>query len=107
MLALYTGLTIVFAVSKTIAADPPTNLASLRTGTNYIATRVYSTEEDDKILKAFEGLRVADVSDGMDAVGLHNTGLMDAEIRPLWRDTKDYGHRFIGIAVTARYVPTQ
>jgi regulator of RNase E activity RraA len=95
------------AVSETSAADSPANAASLRAGTNFIATRVHLPEDDDKLLKAFEGLRVADVSDGMDAVGLHNTGLMDPEIRPLWRDTKDYAHRFIGIAVTARYVPTQ
>ena len=32
---------------------------------------------------------------------------MDPEVRPLWKDTKDYSHRFVGIAVTARYVPTQ
>jgi hypothetical protein len=43
----------------------------------------------------------------MDAVGLQNIGLMDPEIRPLWRDTEKFTHRFIGIAVTARYVPTQ
>ena len=43
----------------------------------------------------------------MDAVGLPNVGLMDPEIRPLWKDTQDYTHRFVGIAVTARYVPTQ
>ena len=78
-----------------------------RGGTNFIPTSVHSAEADVELLKQFEGLRVADVSDGMDAVGLHNTGLMDAEIRPLWRDSKDYAHRFIGIAVTARYVPTQ
>lgn len=59
------------------------------------------------MLKAFEGLRVADVTDGMDAVGLHNTGLMDPEIRPLWKDPQRFTHRFIGIAITARYVPTQ
>jgi regulator of RNase E activity RraA len=52
-------------------------------------------------------LRVADVSDGMDAVGLQNIGLMDADIRPLWRDTEEFTHRFIGVVVTARYVPTQ
>jgi regulator of RNase E activity RraA len=78
-----------------------------RSGTNYIATPVYSLEEDRATLKAFEGLRVADVSDGMDAVGLQNTGLMTADIRPLWKDTSQFTHRFIGIAVTARYVPTQ
>ena len=43
----------------------------------------------------------------MDAMGLQNVGLMDPEVRPLWKDTQDYSHRFVGIAVTARYVPTQ
>jgi regulator of RNase E activity RraA len=42
----------------------------------------------------------------MDAVGLQNVGLMDPEIRPVWKDAKTYRHRFIGVAVTARYVPT-
>ncbi|MBB4660286.1 RraA family protein [Parvularcula dongshanensis] len=70
-------------------------------------TEVFTADEDRAILDAFEGLRVADVSDGMDFVGLPDTGLMDPEIAPLWKDTDDYAHRFIGIAVTARYVPTQ
>lgn len=87
------------------AAEPATS--SLATGKNFIATRTYSPEEDAKILKAFEGLRVADVTDGLDAVGLFGRGMMDPEIRPVYRDTVDYSHRFIGIAVTARYVPTQ
>jgi 4-hydroxy-4-methyl-2-oxoglutarate aldolase len=78
----------------------------VRTGTNFIATQVYSPVDDEKILKEFEGLRVADVTDGMDSVGLQNVGLM-RDINPLWKDTKEYKHRFIGIAVTARYVPTQ
>ena len=81
--------------------------AALRSGTNFIPTKVYSLEEDKQLLAAFEGLRVADVTDGMDAVGLHNTGLMSADIRPLWKDAENYAHRFIGIAVTTRYVPTQ
>ena len=78
-----------------------------RDGTNFIATLSFTAEEDKKLLGLFDGLRVADVCDGMDAVGLQNIGLMDAEIRPLWRDTEKFTHRFIGIAVTARYVPTQ
>lgn len=82
------------------------NLEGARAGTNYIRTEVFSASEDGKVLKAFEDLRVADVSDGMDAVGRQNIGLMK-DIVPLWRDTKDYKHRFIGIAVTARYVPSQ
>ncbi len=56
-------------------------------------------------MKNFSGSS-KDVSDGMDAVGLHNTGLMDPAIHPLWKDAETYSHRFVGIAVTARYVPT-
>lgn len=78
-----------------------------RAGKSFIPTRVYSQAEDDAILKAFEGLRVADVTDGMDFVGLKNVGLMDPEIHPLWKDAREFKHRFIGIAVTVRYVPTQ
>ncbi len=78
-----------------------------RTGKNFMETKVYSPEEDREILEAFEGLRVADVSDGMDKAGLKNVGLMDPAIHPLWKDTKTFKHRMIGIAVTARYVPTQ
>jgi len=78
----------------------------LRTGKNFIETKVYSEREDQEILKAFDGLRVSDVSDGMDKVGLTNVGLMSPEIHPSWKDTKHYKHRFIGVAVTARYVPT-
>ena len=44
--------------------------------------------------------------DGMDQAGLQNIGAMDAEIGPLWRDLAHFKHRAVGIAVTARYVPT-
>lgn len=73
---------------------------------SYVKFRQYSAEEDARILKLYEGLRVADVSDGLDIVGLQDVGLMNPEIRPLWRDTDNFTHRFVGIAVTARYVPT-
>jgi len=87
--------------SPAAPSNPP------RSGTNYIATPVYTAEQDAEILALFDGLRVADVSDGMDAVGLHNIGLMDPGIGPLWKDPTNYAHRIIGIAVTVRYVPTQ
>lgn len=61
---------------------------------------------DETILKLYEGLRVADVSDGMDMVGLADAGLMDQKIIALWKDFDDLSHQFRGIAVTARYVPT-
>ncbi len=90
----------------TTAADPKPEIEELRAGKNFIPTKVYSTEDDEQILKLFKGLRVADVSDGMDKVGLRNTGLMSPEIHAAWKDTIHFNHRFIGIAVTARYVPT-
>jgi regulator of RNase E activity RraA len=91
-----------FAQEKANAAE-----AGLQAGKHFIATRVYSLEEDRQVLKLFEGLRVADVCDGMDKVGLQNIGLVSSEIQPLWKDTKNFTHRIVGIAVTARYVPTQ
>ena len=60
----------------TIAADPKPEIEELRAGKNFIPTKVYTAEDDQQILKLFAGLRVADVSDGMDKVGLTNTGLM-------------------------------
>ncbi|MBN1893536.1 RraA family protein [bacterium] len=85
------------------SADP---LVLVR-GENFIKPRVYSAEEDRQVLKAFEGLRVADVSDGMDRVGLPGTGLVDPDIHPLWKDHDGLTHQIRGIAVTLRYVPTQ
>ncbi len=61
---------------------------------------------DDEILKLYQGLRVADVSDGMDMVGLRDAGLLDQRIEPLWKDVNDMKHLICGIAITARYVPT-
>ncbi len=72
----------------------------------FIPYKEYSQEENQRILKMFDGLRVADVSDGMDVVGLADVGIVDPEIKALWRDTENFTHRIIGIAVTARYVPT-
>ncbi|MFB0566525.1 MAG: RraA family protein [Candidatus Aminicenantaceae bacterium] len=79
----------------------------LSAGKNFIRTQVYSLKEDLEVLKLFEGLRVADVSDGMDKSGLHSIGLVNPKIHTLWKDTEHFSHRIAGIAVTARYVPTQ
>lgn len=81
--------------------------ADLQKGVNLIETKVYSEQDDEDILKLYEGLRVADVSDGLDMVGLPGTGLVDESIHPDWVDYKDLSHIIRGIAVTARYVPTQ
>jgi 4-hydroxy-4-methyl-2-oxoglutarate aldolase len=78
----------------------------LRAGKSFLPTQVYSQEQDEATLELFAGLRVADVSDGMDRAGLKNVGLVSPDIGPLWRDLEHFRHRFVGIAVTVRYVPT-
>jgi hypothetical protein len=83
--------------------DPPADTAG---GRSFIPSRTYALDEDRAMLKLFDGLRVADVSDGMDAVGLQDVGLMDSKIAPLWRDLESFRHRICGVAVTVRYVPT-
>jgi len=98
-MALVSGPAAAQSRAKPSAAD-------LRAGRNFIETPIYSEQEDQEILGLFEGLRVSDVSDGLDQVGLANVMLMSPEIHAAWKDTTHYRHRFIGIAVTARYVPT-
>jgi 4-hydroxy-4-methyl-2-oxoglutarate aldolase len=61
---------------------------------------------DERLLDLYNGLRVADVSDGMDIIGLRDAGILDQKIDALWKDTENFTHRICGIAVTARYVPT-
>ncbi len=101
-LTLSTLLVFVFAVSGW------TQTASeLAKGVSFLETETYTEEENLELLKLYENLRVADVSDGMDMVGLPNTGLVDPAIHPDWVDREDLSHIIRGIAVTARYVPTQ
>ena len=83
------------------------DLKELAKGKNFIETKTYSQKEDEEILELFNGLRVADVSDGMDIAGLPGTGLVNTAIQPVWRDLKDLSHHICGIAITVRYVPTQ
>jgi 4-hydroxy-4-methyl-2-oxoglutarate aldolase len=79
----------------------------LQKGFNFIETKVHSDAENNRILKLYEGLRVADVSDGIDMAGLPGVGLVDPAIHPSWIDEKDLSHQFRGVAITARYVPNQ
>jgi 4-hydroxy-4-methyl-2-oxoglutarate aldolase len=72
----------------------------------FIPYKDYSPEDNKRVLDEYRYLRVADVSDGMDVVGLQNIGLVNPEIHALWKDTDNFTHRIAGIAVTARYVPT-
>lgn len=61
---------------------------------------------DEELLELFNGLRLTDVCDALDIIGLPESGVMDTRIEPLWRDLEGFSHLIAGIAVTARYVPT-
>ena len=77
-------------------------------GVKMIENKSYdnSDEARQEILDIYQDLRVTDVLDGMDLIGLQDIGLMHKDIRPLWRDVENFSHRVLGFAVTVRYVPT-
>ena len=52
-----------------------------------------NARQRDRVLGLFEGLRLTDVCDAMDAVGLQDLGTMDRQIHPLWRDAENFAHR--------------
>jgi Demethylmenaquinone methyltransferase len=54
-----------------------------------------------EILRTVANLRVTDIRDGMDWIGLHHVGTVDPEIRPLWRT------KAAGFAQTYRHLPTK
>jgi 4-hydroxy-4-methyl-2-oxoglutarate aldolase len=101
---IFTGVFMTMFI--TAYSQKPDKL-SLAAGMNFIPTRIYSADDDARILELYKNLRVADVSDGMDMTGLSGTGLVNPEIHPSWIDLRDFKHVFRGIAITVRYVPTQ
>lgn len=74
--------------------------------TNSLVAQTKKEYSDAELLKLYDGLRVADVSDGMDMVGLKDVGLMSTSIEALWKDVDSFHHHFSGIALPVRYVPT-
>jgi 4-hydroxy-4-methyl-2-oxoglutarate aldolase len=97
-----------FAPPATAQLTPPALTdAELLKGANLLPYGDYSEEDPMVLVKKYEGLRVTDVVDAMQAVGLQDIGSMDHTIRPLWRDTSPkLTHRIYGVAITYRYVPT-
>jgi regulator of RNase E activity RraA len=105
-----TSLSLLFTaaamMSGTAAAQQPAQTTIPDKVQLFIPFKDYSAEDNQRVLDIYKYLRVADVSDGMDVVGLQDVGLVDPEIHALWKDTDQFTHRVVGIAVTARYVPT-
>jgi regulator of RNase E activity RraA len=97
---------VVLAVLGAGPAQQPAEKAIPDKVRLFIPYTEYSADDNRRILDLYKYLRVADVSDGMDLVGLQDVGLVDPEIHALWKDTQNFSHRVVGIAVTARYVPS-
>lgn len=104
------SISLLFAIAATLSvpawAQQPAEKTIPDKVQLFIPYKDYSAEENTRVLDEYKYLRVADVSDGMDVVGLQNIGLVNPEIHALWKDTDHFTHRIAGIAVTARYVPT-
>jgi 4-hydroxy-4-methyl-2-oxoglutarate aldolase len=105
LLSLTTGLVMPPGAASVVTQQPAETTIPDKVRL-FIPFKDYSAEDNKRILDMYKWLRVADVSDGMDVVGLQNVGLVDPEIHALWKDTDTFTHRVSGIAVTARYVPT-
>ncbi len=116
MRTLRVSKTIVFCLSIVLwsrilsAQDNPAGSLTddkLRKGANLLVYPDYGSEDPMPLVKHYDGLRVTDVLDAMQAVGLQDIGVMDHTIRPLWRDnTEKLAHRVYGVAVTYQYLPT-
>lgn len=91
---------------KWTSLDGPSK-ADLKKGYNLIETVVYNESEDIELLEKFKDLRVAEISDALDRFGLADRQIMDPGIHPLWVDPENFEHRLTGVAITARYVPSQ
>ena len=73
----------------------------------YLKAGQYSQQDNEAIVRKFQGMRVTDVVDGLDVVGLQDVTIMDQGIRPLWTDAQQFTHRIYGVAVTLRLLPPQ
>ena len=103
-----TGLISAATMSIMVAASSSIALAQQPAETTipdkvrlFIPYKEYTQADNQRILEMYKWLRVADVSDGMDVVGLQDVGTVSNEIHALWKDTEKFTHRAVGIAVTA------
>jgi 4-hydroxy-4-methyl-2-oxoglutarate aldolase len=101
-------LLIVTAVNISAANQQKQPKLTTPTGVRLLNNKSFDDSEKARkeILDLYKDLRVTDVLDGMDLIGLQDIGLMNENIRPLWRDVDKFSHRIVGFAITVRHVPT-
>jgi 4-hydroxy-4-methyl-2-oxoglutarate aldolase len=90
------------------AQRPAKSKLTTPTGVRLLKSKSFDDSEQARkeILELYKDLRLTDVLDGMDLIGLQDIGLMSKNIRPLWRDVEKFSHRIVGFAITVRHVPT-
>jgi len=103
-------LLLVLAVNLPAAEaqKPEKSKLTTPTGVRLLKNKSFDDSEQARkeILELYRDLRLTDVLDGMDLIGLQDIGLMNKDIRPLWRDVEKFSHRVTGFAITVRHVPT-
>ena len=101
LLSVMRRAVLLFAMAAALtAADAPFSR-------QYLKVEEYSQQDNQAIVREFRDLRVTDVVDGLDVVGLQDVTVMDPGIKPLWQDAQKFAHRIYGTAVTLRIVPPQ
>ena len=103
-----TSLILITGVPVTKAQESNQSILTTPTGVRLLRNKSFDDSEKARkeILELYKDLRVTDVLDGMDLIGLQDIGLMNKNIRPLWRDVDKFSHRIVGFAITVRHVPT-
>jgi len=101
-------LTLVVNFPAAEAQKPAESKLTTPTGVRLLNNKTFDDSEKARkeILELYQDLRLTDVLDGMDLIGLQDIGLMNKNIRPLWRDVDKFSHRIVGFAITVRHVPT-
>jgi len=103
-------LLLVLTVNLPAAKEQKSDAPELTTpkGVRLLQNKSFDDSERARkeILELYKDLRLTDVLDGMDLIGLQDMGLMKNDIRPLWRDVENFSHRVVGFAITVRHVPT-
>ena len=101
-------LLIVLTVNLSDAKAQKQSNLTTPTGVRLLKNKSFDDSEKARkeILELYKDLRLTDVLDGMDLIGLQDIGLMNKSIRPLWRDVDKFSHRIVGFAITVRHVPT-
>ncbi len=108
--SLFTLILLILITGIPVTEAQKSNPRKLTTpkGIRLLKNKSFDDSEQARkeILELYKDLRLTDVLDGMDLIGLQDIGLMDKNIRPLWRDVEKFSHRVIGFAITVRHVPT-